>query len=104
MLFFTSCYYDNREELYPVDPNACMTDDLTYTNGIKIIIDKSCATVGCHSARAPYLPLTTYNEVINKLDRIEVRVLQEQTMPPVMMLSSCDQKKIAQWIADGAPE
>ena len=103
-LMVSSCYYDNKEELYPVDPNTCKTTNLSYDVDIKPIFSKNCSVSGCHAAGAQLPVLETYAQVMASLNRIEVRVLVEKSMPPAGPLSSCDQKMLAQWIADGAPE
>lgn len=102
--FMSSCYYDNGEDLYPVDPNDCNTDSLTYDNQIKVLINVTCATRGCHYTGSQAPALTNYQEVLANLDRIEARALQERTMPPSGPLSTCKHNQLTQWIADGAPE
>lgn len=101
---FSSCYYDNQEELYPINPNDCKTANLTYDTDVKSIFDKSCAVSGCHIVGAQLPTLETYNDVKNNLNRVEIRALIEKSMPPTGPLNSCDQNKLTQWIADGAPE
>ncbi|MFT4752610.1 MAG: hypothetical protein ACI85Q_000142 [Salibacteraceae bacterium] len=99
----SSCYYDNQEDLYPIDSDDCKTDSLTYDGEIGVLINLTCSTRGCHySTQAP--SLINYQEVIDNLDRIQVRALQERTMPPSGPMPECDHKKLTQWIADGAPE
>jgi hypothetical protein len=111
LLFFTvmaiamnSCYYDNGDDLYPVDPNDCQTDSLTYDNQIGVLINLTCSTRGCHYTGVQPPALTNYQEVIANLDRIEVRALQERTMPPSGPLSQCEHTQLTQWIANGAPQ
>jgi len=104
VLTVSSCYYDNSEELYPLDPTACKTDNLTYDVGIKPIFANNCSVSGCHVTGAQLPVLETYAQVKANLTRIEVRALIEKSMPPAGPLSSCNQKMLAQWIADGAPE
>lgn len=104
ILFLSSCYYDNREELYPVDPNACVTDNLVYNGQMDVIFNTSCALSGCHVAGVQLLDLSTYEGVNANLERIKVRAVIEKTMPQAGPLSTCDQDKISQWIADGALE
>lgn len=99
-----SCYYDNQEDLYPIDPNDCKTDSLTYNNYVGDLINLTCSTSGCHSAGGQPPALTNYQEVFSNLGRIEVRALQEKTMPPSGPMNQCNQSQLTQWIADGAPE
>jgi len=100
----SSCYYDNGEDLYPTDPDDCKTDSLTYNSDTKAIFTNSCAVSGCHVAGAQSPSLETYSDVKANLSGIEQRALVQKDMPPAGPLSSCDQKKLEQWIADGAPE
>ena len=103
-LSVSSCYYDNKEDLYPEDPNACKTAGLTYDADTKAIFAQSCATTGCHiaGAQAPYFE--TYLDISQNIAKIEKRALVEKTMPPSGPLSSCSQSQLTQWIADGYPE
>lgn len=103
-LILSSCYYDNREELYPVDPTACNTTSLTYDVEIKPIFSSSCAVSGCHVAGSQLPTLETYSQVFANLDRIEARALIEKSMPPSGPLGQCSSDQLIQWIADGAPE
>jgi uncharacterized membrane protein len=103
-LSVSSCYYDNSEDLYPVDPNACETTELTYDANVKAIFSQNCSVSGCHVAGAQTPALETYTEVKDNLTRIEFRALIEKTMPPSGPLTSCEQSQLTQWIADGAPE
>ncbi len=103
-LFLSSCYYDNREELYPLDPNACNTTDLTYDVDIQPIFSNNCAVSGCHVAGAKLPELETYSQVFSKIDRITERALIEKSMPPTGQIDQCSQSQLTQWIADGAPE
>lgn len=100
----TSCYYDNKEELYPENPNACATDSLTYDSGIKAIFSSSCAVSGCHVAGKESPTLETYAQVSANITAIERRALIEKSMPAAGPLSSCAQSQLAQWIVDGYPE
>lgn len=100
----SSCYYDNGEDLYPTDPNDCKTDSLTYNDDIKVLINNNCAVSGCHVAGAQTPSLTTYSEVNANLNGIQQRAIVQGDMPPAGPLSSCDKKRLEQWIADGAPE
>lgn len=100
----SSCYYDNKEDLYPEDPNACKTEELTYDGDTKAIFSQSCATTGCHISGGEDPALETYSQVAQNIDKIEKRALIEKTMPPAGPLSSCSQSQLTQWIADGYPE
>lgn len=100
----SSCYYDNEEDLYPMDPSDCVTENLTYDDQIGVLINLNCANRGCHYTGVQAPALTNYDEVKANLERIQVRALEERTMPPSGPLSTCDHNQLTQWIADGAPE
>lgn len=100
----SSCYYDNEEDLYPIDPSDCETAGLTYDNEIKVLINSNCSTRGCHYTGSQEPTLTNYQEVKDNLDRISKQALEERTMPPSGPLATCEHNQLTQWIADGAPE
>ncbi len=47
MLFFSSCYYDNKEELYPYGSSVCDTASISYTKHVAPIMAQYCNT--CHN-------------------------------------------------------
>lgn len=100
-----SCYYDNVEELYP-DGAPCDLDTVTYLNEIRPIIDKDCATSGCHVPGTGRKDLTTYEGVKDIVDdgRLVDRAIVRKDMPPSQPLSGCEMDKIQKWIDDGALE
>lgn len=107
-LISVSCYYDNEEELYPTDPNnpnLCATDSLTYDGDVASIINAKCAIPACHGgSQSP--ALSNFTEVSNNLDRIRVRALEAETMPPPSStpLTDCEKQKLGAWINSGAPQ
>jgi uncharacterized membrane protein len=100
-----ACTKDNVEDLTPPG-NTCDTDGVTYENTVKDIMTANCTV--CHSptGTANWLDLTTYQGVKNTVDNglFNQRVLVLKDMPPSGPLSVCEQSKLTQWIADGAPE
>lgn len=104
VFFLQSCKYDNAEDLYPMDANSCETESLVYDGQMDAIFNENCATSGCHVDRQQSPDLSTYDGVNANLERIRIRAVVEETMPKSGALSICDQDKINQWIADGAPE
>ncbi len=98
-----SCYYDVEEELYP-DLGTCNTEALTYENGIKPLIDNNCATSGCHLPGQQPPALSTFQEVSGSISRLNVRAVEDKTMPPSGPLSNCSIDQLRVWIAAGAPE
>jgi hypothetical protein len=61
-VMISGCYYDNEEYLYPQSA-ICETENMSYTNDIKPLLDASC--VGCHSGASPSgnISLDTYDAV-----------------------------------------
>ena len=88
----------------------------TYNNGVKAILDASCATVGCHVGQfaANNMDLKVY--AIAKSVALSGKLLQSikhesnaKAMPPdqgqgLVKLPESDIKKIECWIQNGAPE
>ena len=54
LVFAASCGKDDDKVDYTADADctAIVSADNTYTNGIKTILDASCASAGCHDALA----------------------------------------------------
>ena len=52
MVFMSSCYYDNQDELYNLNVNNtnvnCDTTNMTYTGNIQQIFSDNC--IGCHGS------------------------------------------------------
>jgi len=102
--FFTACYYDNEEELYP--NSDCNTDAVSFSVQIQPIISSSCATPGCHVAGGTAgFSLETYSEIKSKVDdgSFRDRVIVQQNMPPSEDLSSCELEQLKVWLDEGAP-
>lgn len=104
LIFFSSCVYNNEEELY--GDIVCDTENVTYSAEIQSIIESSCATSGCHNAggSAPNI-YESYNNVKASVDdgSFENRVLVQKNMPPGTPLSDCNIALIEAWLEDGAP-
>ena len=107
VLFATSCYYDNAEELNQNFPQDCNVNNVTYSVDVSGIMSAYC--IGCHSGAAPQgqLDLTTYNNVMSAAkstrDRINRPAGSSGVMPQGGKLSDCDIKTINAWIDAGAP-
>lgn len=104
-----SCYYDNREELYP--GQGCDTANVKYSTFIKPMMDAKC--VGCHNDGNPSggVKLNTYAGV--QAVALSGQLYGVLTgIPPyasVMMppggpkWPECDINKVKSWINKGAP-
>lgn len=102
----TGCYYDNEEELYPFA--FCDTQNVSWSQDIRPIIQARCAIPGCHVTGAQAPDLTTYAAVKQQADagRIKARVVDRtpSVMPPGGALPGCDLQQVTAWLAAGAPE
>jgi len=112
--FFSSCYYDNNEELYGTI--ICDTVDMSYTADILPILENSCLT--CHSATSAgvlgggnnlegFDNLSNYivpGDALNSTFYASVEWISGTSFMPVggEKLSSCDIAKIKSWINMGA--
>lgn len=107
LVALSSCYYDNKEELYQNIPQDCETSGLTYTNEIAPLIAQNCLV--CHSTNGGFFPIL---ETLQQLRSNEVEVTFRVTKPlgdPLVMpqggpMSKCSVDQILAWYADGAPE
>lgn len=109
LLFWSSCYYDNEEELYP-GTGECDTLNVTYSGSVAPIMALSCN--GCHSGSNPPAGVHTDSRQ-GLMDAVNSArlwgALNHQTgfspMPKdAPKLSDCDLSKIRIWIDDGTPD
>ena len=112
--FFSSCYYDNTEELYGTI--KCDTVDMSYTADILPILDAACLT--CHNATSAgvlgggnnlegFDNLTTFitpGDAENSILYASVAWIPGTSFMPksAEQLSACDIAKIKSWITNGA--
>ena len=101
MLFFgNACTKDKLTE--PEHPDC---DSLTYSTDLKLIIDQSCAYIGCHDgvSEAPG-NYENYNGILNHLENgsFENRVFNKFDMPPPpIILTSGQLDSIRCWLETG---
>ncbi|WP_417612987.1 hypothetical protein [Owenweeksia hongkongensis] len=105
----SSCYNDNKEDIYQNANNDCDTSNVTYSATIKAIVTANCAISGCHSGTNPSanLDYTTYADLETSasngalVNRINGRgALMPQGGPA---LPECQITQIETWVNDGAP-
>lgn len=110
MMFWTSCYYDNVQDLYP-NNQACDSTNVTYTHTIAPIMSANCNV--CHSGLNPQKSITTDNwaglnaAAAGGLDsQLWQAVSHSMKVTPMPYqngkLSECDLAKIRVWINAGA--
>ncbi|RBW55276.1 hypothetical protein DS884_16745 [Tenacibaculum sp. E3R01] len=86
----------------PITPP--ITEEITYSKNVKVIIDNSCATSGCHSASSPAagLSLTNYTQVKNAAQNGNLHFrIDNNTMPPSSPLATDKKSVIDKWKSDG---
>ena len=66
-VFFSSCYYDNEEALYPFLNTSCDTVNVTYAGTIVPILSNNC--LSCHSNNTA----ATFGNNIRLEDHIDVK-------------------------------
>lgn len=106
---FEGCYYDNEEDLYPVDPSLiCDIIDVSYQNTVKPILENHC--VGCHTGNFPSgnVLLDNHQSVadVGKNGKLFGVINHENgfsAMPPSgVKIDQCEIDQIEAWINDGA--
>ncbi len=108
---FTSCYNDNREDLYPAIQD-CDTANVSYSAFIAPLMASSCATSGCHDAATASFAiiLETYEDVkdvalngkmLSSINHEGGSYPMPQDAPK---LDDCTIAKVRSWINAGAPE
>lgn len=110
-LSFEGCYYDNEEDLYPIDPSlTCDTVDVSYQVTVTPILEATC--VGCHTGNFPSgnQLLDNYQSVADAANNGKLfGVINHETgfsaMPPSgVKIDACDIDKIKSWIDAGGKD
>lgn len=112
MIFLSSCYYDNAEDLYPTLNNAnCNTlQQINFSTDILPLMNLSCNTDGCHNSidRAAQIVLDTHSDLlISANDGSLVGSMRHSPgfipMPEAAAkLETCSIELVAEWINQGA--
>lgn len=103
---FTSCYYDNEEDLYP-GGTACDTANVTYSANVVPLFAAQCNA--CHSGGAPAANIATdnYTSVKANISRIKGAINHTSGFSPMPQggnkFTDCELKKIDAWINKGMP-
>lgn len=110
MLFFTACYYDSEEELYPgTSGGNCDTTNVTFAGTIQPILASNCNS--CHNSATQNGNVITdnYNSLIVHVNSgIFRKAINHETGAAKMpqnapKLPACELAKIDAWINQGAP-
>lgn len=104
----SSCYYDNKEELYQHSDTGCDTVDISFKSTIVPILEANCYR--CHSGATPTfsLDLSSYTDVKRVADNGALVGRLKGTIIPQMPYGSsplpdCQIAQIEAWVNDGAP-
>ena len=112
ILFFSSCYYDKKDQIYPqAATTACDTTNSTYTAVVAPIIKTNCSM--CHAAavanaRGAGIVLDNYTslKVYVTNNYLLNSIVQNGSVPAMPLnaakLDACTINKIAAWINRGA--
>lgn len=108
ILILSSCYYDNKEDLYVFYQNQCDTTAISYSLDIEPIIDVQCKI--CHQQPTPDagLSLENYDEVkaiaVNGSLVHSINATGGYSIMPVSgKMIQCNIDKIDAWIQAGTP-
>jgi uncharacterized membrane protein len=110
-LITSSCYYDNKEDLYPGQA-TCDTVNVSFAKDIKPLIDAQC--VGCHNTQSPTagISLSTHAEIqvyansgqlFGVLSWTPPYTGTKQMPPSGPKWNNCNLSKLNSWIKKGAP-
>ncbi|MBC8266866.1 MAG: hypothetical protein H8E84_07875 [Flavobacteriales bacterium] len=105
LLLFSSCYYDNQEELYQYLVDNCDTTSITFSNSIMPIIIDECSSCHLSGNTLGEVSLNSYSEVMIYVDNGELESDINGTaniMPKAGMMNNCNIMIIEKWINDGA--
>jgi hypothetical protein len=108
LLFFTSCYYDNEEALYP-DIIPCDSINVTFSGSITPILSSNCL---CHSNKNAAKVgnktfLENYTDVSASIDLILPAIKHEGRSPKMPnsggKINDCYIKSFERWKKIGMP-
>jgi uncharacterized membrane protein len=108
LALFSSCKYDNEEDLYP-GSQVCDTSAVTFSSSVQPILQNRC--VSCHSGAFPSagIDLSTYQNInIYAQNGSLVGVIDHQSgfspMPQgTPKMPQCEIDKIKTWVNSGSP-
>ncbi|HSF44748.1 MAG TPA: hypothetical protein VLA58_02015 [Chitinophagaceae bacterium] len=109
-MFFTGCYYDKEEVLYPTV--GCNAAGSTYSGTVSLILTSSCNS--CHSTTTA--PSSGNNIVLDNYNSVKIQADNGKLLSSInhaggvspmpkgsAKLSSCEISKISNWVGSGAP-
>ncbi len=114
LIFFSSCTHKVKDQVNsPLQQDSICDPNLVYyVNDIQPILNSNCAYSGCHDVvtHKEGVDLSSYNQVMstagvsagNPSASELYKKISEGEMPPNNPLASAQQKKIYDWIKQGA--
>lgn len=109
--FFSSCYYDNYEDLYPIriDWSSCDTSNITFTGKVWPLIQQNCVSCHNNSSSLGNVSLEGYDHVSiyaqngTLLGSIRHSAGYKPMPKDAYKLSECSILLISKWIDSGFP-
>ena len=101
---FTSCYYDKKELVYPLNTTPCDTSAVTYNNQVQGILANKC--YACHSGNAVNgggVPLDSYSNAVTHSSHILENVESGFMPQGGPKLDACSIAQIRTWVRSGTP-
>lgn len=108
-LIVTGCSSSKKTGKTDVKTNAsneCFGDVVSYSNQLKPVVDKQCASSGCHDSNFQGKDFTTFMDLKKEADEGEIQkhVLKIKNMPPNNSLSAQELQLFKCWLDGGAIE
>lgn len=95
----SSCaYYTDKN---PRDASTITSQNVSWQRVSTEFFQPRCAI--CHGQGGANVDISDYNRVVRGIRRIQLEVLQRQTMPPDSPLTPYEQKLLSTWINQGTP-
>jgi len=112
ILFFSGCYYDSQEYMFPQLGSDCDTTNVTYSGTVQPILSSSCLSCHSNSTAASYganIKLENYSDVLIRVNdgKLYGSIAQTGSFSPMpknsSKLSDCKISSVKIWIDAGAP-
>lgn len=101
----SSCFYDNREDLFQLD-DECLTENMSYEFDIEPIINTRCYQCHDNSTGFGNLIIEGFSNLKPRLDIVLNSIKHIGNVSPMPqnepMIPDCEIQKIEAWILDGA--
>ncbi len=101
----SACYYDNKQELYPLASGTCDTAQISYSKHVAPIMNLYCSTGGCHDATGSAgIKTNSYDNLKAAVNagRFVGAIEMQSGYSPMpkggVKLSQCNLNKINAWI------